>query len=351
MGSISFLRLVGVLAGLYIVSSAFLAFRGRRINRSETLVRWIIGGCLTIACLFPDSINFLRDLLALEKDTYGRLLALLVVSNLLIWLLFFRQRAKIYVLMRHVDRLVRNAVVPTKAKGVFDNLPENVDVLVVLPAYNEAENLPGVLARIPKKISGHDVGVIVVDDGSEDRTREVALQAGAGVVSNPIRRGQGAASRLGYDLAQRVDAKIVVTHDADGQHSPEEIETVIRPILDGEKDFVIGSRLLGEREQDSNVRLLGIHLNNFLINFLAGTHISDCSSGFKAIRVESLKNVDLAEDQFQAAEAIIAAAKSGLRIGEVPISVKRRWAGESKKGRNLSYGLNFTRTVLKAWWK
>jgi len=350
MGSISFLRLIGIFAGLFIVVSAFLAFRDRRISRGDTLVRWLIGGGLTVVCLFPNSLNFLRDLLALESHTYGRLLALLVVSNLLIWLLFFRQRGKIYLLQRHVDRMVRYAVVPKRRDGL-ENLPDEVEILVVLPAYNEAENLPGVLARMPKSICGHSVGVTVIDDGSEDRTRAVALEAGAAVVSSPVRRGQGAASRLGYDLAQRLGALIVVTHDADGQHSPEEIENVVRPILDGEKDFVIGSRILGEREQDSHVRLVGIHVNNFLINFLAGTDVSDCSSGFKAIRVDSLRRVDLAEDQFQAAEAIIAAAKSGLRIGEAPISVARRWAGESKKGRNFSYGLNFTRTVLKAWWK
>jgi hypothetical protein len=351
MWSISFLRMAGVLAGLYIVVSAFYGFRAHRIHRGDTALRWLIGGGLIVVCLFPDSINFLRDLLALESHTHGRLLALLVVSNLLIWLLFLRQRGKTYMLARQLDGLVRSTVVPREAAGGYENLPAGVDILVVLPAYNEAENLPGVLARMPREIDGNTVGVVVVDDGSEDRTREVALAAGAGVVSNPVRRGQGAASRLGYDLAQRVGAKVVVTHDADGQHSPEEIANVVGPILADEKDFVIGSRILGEREEDSQVRLLGIHVNNLLINFLAGTDVSDCSSGFKAIRVESLKKIDLAEDQFQAAEAIIAAAKNGLRIGEAPISVKRRWMGESKKGRNLSYGLNFTRTVLKAWWR
>ncbi len=351
MGSISVLRLIGVVAGLYVVASAFWGFRARRINRRETLVRWLVGGGLVVVSLFPDSINFLRDVLALDSDAYGRLLALLVVSNLLIWLLFLRQRGKVYLLGRHLDGLVRSSMVLRNPEEGLANLPAGVDVLVVLPAYNEEQNLPGVLARMPKEIDGYTVGVAVIDDGSEDATRRVALEAGAGVVSNPIRRGQGAASRLGYDLARRLDAKVVVTHDADGQHSPEEIATVIRPILAGDKDFVIGSRLLGERESDSQVRLVGIHVNNLLINFLAGTGVSDCSSGFKAIRVESLKQFELAEDQFQAAEAIIAAAKAGLRIGEAPITVKRRWTGESKKGRNFSYGLNFTRTVLKAWWK
>lgn len=348
---ISLLRMVGVAAGLYIAVSAFYGFRSGRADRGDTLLRWLIGAGLTVVCLFPNSVNFLRDLLAFESHTYGRLLALLVLSSLLIWILFFRQRGRLHLLGRQFDRLVRHVALPGGPHADLNRLPEAVEILVVLPAYNEAENLPDVLARIPGEIDGHPVGVTVIDDGSEDRTREVALEAGASVVSSPVRRGQGAASRLGYDLARRVDARVVVTHDADGQHRPEEIETLVRPILEGELDFVIGSRLLGEREQDSRLRLLGIHVNNFLINFLAGTRISDSSSGFKAIRVECLNEIDLAEDQFQAAEAIIAAAKNGLRIGEVPITVLRRAKGESKKGRNLSYGLNFTNTVLKAWWK
>lgn len=351
MGSMSVLRMLGVAAGLYIVAAAFYGFRARRYHRSDTALRWLIGGGLIAVCLFPDSINFLRDLFALETHTHGRLLALLVVSNLVIWLLFLRQRSNTDGLSRQLDRLVRRVALPRDRGDGGEQLPKGADILVVLPAYNEAENLPGVLARMPREIGGHSVGVVVIDDGSEDGTRAAALAAGAGVVSNPLRRGQGAASRLGYDLAQRFGAKVVVTHDADGQHSPEEIETVVRPILDGEKDFVIGSRILGEREADSRFRLLGIHVNNVLINFLAGTAVSDCSSGFKAIRVECLKDIDLTEDQFQAAEAIITAAKRGLRLGEAPISVQRRWTGESKKGRNFSYGLNFTRIVFKAWWR
>jgi glycosyltransferase involved in cell wall biosynthesis len=166
-----------------------------------------------------------------------------------------------------------------------------------------------------------------------------------------MRRGQGAALRLAYDIARYLDAEVVVTLDADGQHRPEEIESVVKPILDGQLDFVIGSRLLGAREQDSRFRLLGIHVNNLLINLLARTRISDCSSGFKAIRVSALANVVLTENQFQAAEAIIAAAHAGLRIGEAPITVLRRASGESKKGRDLSYGLSFARSVFRSWWR
>jgi glycosyltransferase involved in cell wall biosynthesis len=114
----------------------------------------------------------------------------------------------------------------------------------------------------------------------------------------------GAALRLGYDIAVAGGAKIVLTMDGDGQHRPNEIERLVKPILDDEVDIVIGSRLLGQCERDSKIRWIGIHLFNFIINLLAGTRITDCSNGFRSFRVESLKKIVLLQDQFHTAELI-----------------------------------------------
>ena len=88
-----------------------------------------------------------------------------------------------------------------------------------------------------------------------------------------------------------------------------------------------------------------------IINFFGGTRITDCSNGFRAFRIDSLKRVLLLQDQFHTAELILDAAKKGIRIGEVPVTVKRRLSGESKKGRNLAYGYNFAKTIFKTWWR
>lgn len=351
MEPLSVIRLVGLLLGLYIVSAAFLGFRVRRMNRTEMLFRALVGLALVVISLFPDTVNFLRDLFSLESHTFGRMFALLLVSSLLIWTLFVRERGKLYLLTGNFDRFLRSTVAQDALRDGLAERLSGVDILVVLPAFNEADNIVKVLRRVPSSIDGRSVCAVVIDDGSDDGTPRVVRDAGYSVVSSPMRRGQGAALRLGYDLARLAEAEVVVTLDADGQHQPEEIDRLVRPILEGSKDLVLGSRLLGERQPDSRLRLIGIYLNNYIINFLAGVRISDCSSGLKAVRVDCLSKVDLAEDQFQAAEAIISASKHGLRIGEEPITIKRRASGQSKKGRNLSYALNFTRTVFKAWWK
>ena len=109
---------------------------------------------------------------------------------------------------------------------------------------------------------------------------------------------------MGYDIAVAGGAKIVLTMDGDGQHRPNEIERLVKPILDDEVDIVIGSRLLGQCERDSKIRWIGIHLFNFIINLLAGTRITDCSNGFRSFRVESLKKIVLLQDQFHTAELI-----------------------------------------------
>lgn len=351
MESISLLRMVGIGVGLWVTVIAFGRYRARKINRSETLFRWAVGGGLLVVSLFPSSVNFLRSAFALESHTYGRLLALLIVSNLFLWLMIFRERYKTHLLKQNVDQALRLSILNPQVVDQVRKRLDGVSVLVVIPAYNEQANLGRLLERIPERVGASPVGTVVIDDGSSDGTGEVVEMAGGAVVRSPLRRGQGAALRLGYDLARKLNADVVVTMDGDGQHRPEEIEDVVRPILEGEADFVIGSRVLGTRERDSIVRWAGIHLNNVLINFLAGTRATDCSSGFKAIRVSAVDRIDLAEDQFQAAEVLISAAHQGLRIKDVPITVQRRQAGESKKGKNVKYGLSFLRVIFKSWWR
>ena len=90
------------------------------------------------------------------------------------------------------------------------------------------------------------------------------------MVRNPINRGGGAALRLGYDILQKAGSAICITMDADGQHNPEEIEKILLPIVNDQYDFVIGSRILGEREKDSRLRIMGVYIFGWLISVLLG---------------------------------------------------------------------------------
>jgi glycosyltransferase involved in cell wall biosynthesis len=192
---------------------------------------------------------------------------------------------------------------------------------------------------------------LVVDDGSSDGTKKCALAHGCYVSRSPVNRGQGAASRIGYAFLAKHHVRYGVTMDADNQHRPEDLEKLIEPLLAQKYDLVIGSRVLGSAEKDSLTRSLGVSVFSWVLATVAGVRLTDCSSGFKAFDMQKMAALDLREDQFQSSEVLIAAARSGMRIGEVPIHIQRRGSGQSKKGTNLSYGFRFFRTMARSWWR
>ena len=224
--------------------------------------------------------------------------------------------------------------------------------MILIPAYNEEENLKTLLTLIPKQIEGVEIGVLLVDDGSDDDTYLAASSMpGICVVKNLINRGGGAALRLGYDILQKAGVNYCVTMDADGQHRPDDIKNVLLPIIENRYDCVIGSRILGDREKANWLRITGVYFFGKIVSTLLGKKITDPSSGFRAFRMEAMASIQLQEDQYHTSELIIEAVKKGLRIGEVPITILRRKYGKSKKGKDLMYGFHFARIIFKTWWR
>lgn len=349
MTHLVFLRAIGFLFGIIILVASFKRFQAGKLRRIDFSVSVLFSLIIIVISANPNVANILLGMLSLKKQQFARLIAILIFSNFFIWFFAFYTRIKLYQREEQFDRLIR-------ALGVeeFDRIyREGVikPITVIIPAYNEAENLCHVLKRIPPSLMGNEVSALVVDDGSNDGSCQIVRDLNYPLVCNKINRGGGAALRLGYDIALKHGAKIVVTMDADGQHLPEEIERLVSPILEGRYDFVIGSRVLGRREKDDPIRFIGIHIFNKLINFLAGTNITDCTNGFRAFNVEELQKVTLRQDQFHTSELIMDAAKKGIRIGEAPVTVLRRKSGTSKKGKNWKYGLNFFKTIIKTWWR
>lgn len=226
-------------------------------------------------------------------------------------------------------------------------------ITVVIPSHNEYHNLCDLLPRIPKSACGHELGVLILDDGSSDETRELIHHHDIAVVSTESKRGQGAALRLGYALALAGGAEIVVTIDGDGQYQPEEIESVLKPVVAGEYDFVMGSRILGGFERDDQFRLIGVHFYACLFSRLLGFKITDSSSGYRAFRAQYLKQIvdRLIQPQYQTGEVLIEMARTGARIGEAPIIMLKRKSGKTKKGNNLYYGFAYARTIFQTWFK
>ena len=240
-----------------------------------------------------------------------------------------------------------------QSRGVLHRLEKVISV--VIPAYNEEKAIQGVLAHIPRQLLGYRVEPIVIVDGAQDNTEIVVREQGHLVATHMVNRGQGDALRTGFDIALSRGADIVMTMDADGQHRAEDMVELAQPVINGAADYVMGSRFLrselhcGEYEERGGWRHGGILFFTGLINLLAGTHITDCTNGFRAIRAEGLARLTLKEDRFNAAELIMEAARNGLRIQEVPVAIKKRAAGTSKKPSRLGYPLGFLATILKVW--
>ena len=224
-------------------------------------------------------------------------------------------------------------------------------VAIVIAAYNEEGAIGPVVEGLPASICGLPAAVIVVSDGSMDSTVKEADGAGALVCDVPVNRGQGAALRLGYQLARRGGAQYLVTTDADGQYNPAEIEHLLAPILAGQADFVTGSRTRGSEETKDPVRKLGVRVFALAISVLTGQRVSDPSFGLRAMRAEVTAAVSLTQPQYQAAELLIGVITHGYRVAEEPATIHKRKVGESKKGRNLFYGLHFAQVILGTWWR
>jgi glycosyltransferase involved in cell wall biosynthesis len=222
---------------------------------------------------------------------------------------------------------------------------------IVIPAYNEGPTVAEVVQEIPGTAAGLETEVIVVVDGATDATAARAAGAGALVCDVPVNRGQGAALKLGYWLARARGAEIITTIDADGQYEPKEIGRVAQPILDGDADFVSGSRRLGAELTTDRARHAGVVVFGALISALVRHRITDPACGLRAMRAEVTAAVTLEQPQYQASELMISAALNGYRLAEVPTTMRDRekHATGTKKGGNFGYGIRFARAAIHTW--
>lgn len=344
------LRIFGMIIGAATLVFAFFRYRGPKWKRSNFIWLSLFGLLLMLISYNPNLVNFAKDMLSLEEYLYGRFLALLILSNVFLFFFIIHLQSRQSKTMIQLDNLIRS-IVASETHKTIDCIQKIKPIMILIPAYNEAENLKELLPKMPTQIQGHDIGVLVIDDGSGDDTRAEVLKHGHLVASNPVNRGGGAALRLGYDILKKSGCEICVTMDADGQHQPHEIINLVQPILNNRYDFVIGSRIIGRREKDSLLRLAGVHVFGRVISLLLGKKITDPSSNFRAFKMASLASIRLYEDQYHTSELIIEAVKKNISIGEVPITIFKRRHGKSKKGKDLIYAVNFAKTIIKTWWR
>lgn len=222
-------------------------------------------------------------------------------------------------------------------------------VLIVIAAYDEARAVGPVLESLPPESCGLAVQALVVVDGATDDTAEVALEHDAYVCIAPRNRGQGATLRLGYFIAREAGADYIVTTDADGQYDIAGLPALLEPLIADEADLATGSRILGGQETQDVVRRAGVHAFAWLASAFTRQRVTDTSFGFRAMKAEVTGAVTLMQPQYQSSELLIGALLRGFRVVERPMRMRVRTAGNTKKGNNLVYGINYSRVVFGTW--
>jgi len=210
-------------------------------------------------------------------------------------------------------------------------------VVVFMPAHDEEESVAEVLDRVPAHVGAHPVETMVVDDGSTDRTAQVARAAGARVITLSPNRGLGAAVREGLRRSLEFEPAAVVFLDADGEYAPEELASLVDPVLSGQADYVVGSRFAGEIMRMLPHRRVGNRILTLLLSWVARRRIGDGQSGYRALSYRAAAAAEIVHDYNYAQVLTLDLLGKGFAYTEVPISYHFRTTGRSfvRLGRYL----------------
>jgi glycosyltransferase involved in cell wall biosynthesis len=203
--------------------------------------------------------------------------------------------------------------------------------IAIVPALNEEAAISRVIDEI--RTFDRELEIVVIDDGSPDRTAQVARAAGAHVLRLPFNLGIGGAVQTGFRYAYENGFELAVRVDGDGQHDPAQLAAVVEPVVRGEADIVIGSRYLGpggEGYRSTATRRVGIRILARVVSLLTGQRITDPTSGFQALnrKAISLFAADYPHD-YPEVEALVLLLRHRLRLREVPIAMRPRSGGRS----------------------
>ena len=217
-----------------------------------------------------------------------------------------------------------------------------MQVVIGIPAYNEEKNI----AKIIVKLQNIANKIIVCNDGSTDLTSEISNKMGAIVINHPKNLGYGAAIKSLFSKARELDADVLITFDADGQHRIEDINKVLEPIEHNNADIVIGSRFLDKKMKIPAYRKFGINAITKMSNITTKKKITDSQSGFRAYNKKSLQEIIPSDNGMGVStEILIKANKKSLRVIEVPIIIL--YEGETSTHNPMSHGISVMLSTMK----
>ena len=222
-------------------------------------------------------------------------------------------------------------------------------LVIQIPAWNEEEHLAEALSALPGQVDGIDeIEVIVIDDGSVDRSAEVAEAAGARVVRFPVHRGLAAAFSAGLTTSLERGADVIVNTDADNQYDARDITALVQPIISGEAEMVIGDRQIKNLRHFSASKRLLQKLGSWFVRRLSGTTVRDATSGFRAFSRATALRLRVFSRFTYTLETILQAGESGLRVLSVPVRVNSEARRPSRLFRsNIGYVLHSLASMVR----
>ena len=222
-------------------------------------------------------------------------------------------------------------------------------ILAIIPAFNEEESIERTVADL--RTNAPEVDILVVNDGSKDSTSRILKDAGIPHIDLIRNLGIGGAVQTGYKYALRHGYDIAIQFDADGQHDARYVRSLVRPILDGEADVVVGSRFIEENEgfKSSFMRRLGINILSTVLRLASTNRVVDVTSGFRAADRKAIELfASYYPDDYPEPEALAFLARKGMRIAEVPVSMNERSGGRSsiRKLDSVYYMIKVTLAII-----
>ena len=344
--SSSALRISGLVFGVAIIAYALWRRGSLRNGDKLLLLAAGLGVMIVSATELPDAI---LAFFSFSEGGGGRILGLSVFAIIVLFLLVVRGQLQNGRIERKLSAALEGiAWDEFRAEGLPERFRDKV--AVVIPAYNEADNIGQVLPRIPTRVCGAETGGARRRRRLSRRDRRGGAQPrrrGRAPRDEPRRRCRPADGLPADDRLRGHGSWSPWTPTA--STCPRRWRELVQPVLDGEVLVAHGSRVLGQADANHFAREMGIIFFNRLVSLITRTKVTDCSNGYRAVSTAALPQLVLRQEQFHTSEFMIEAIKRGVPAIEVPVTVVSRLHGHSKKPAVFRYGWGFTNAIMRTW--
>jgi len=339
-----------ILSAVLIVVITKLRIQNRTGNQFFIVMIIFWSGVFVIA-LRPSILDSVLN----STGLVNRAQFLFSISLIIILYLLFTQAVKSKTTSQNLNRVIRELALTNFRKDLSITKGKTIDVIIIIVAKNEETSIGTVIDKIHSLSLPSTYRIIVVNDGSTDKTESIAQSKGALVISHYYNLGIGAVIKTGFLATKILNPKLVINIDGDGQHDPKYIPEIISKLKNGQADLVYASRFAKESNYETNVvRSVGNRFYTKMVNTIGKISLTDVTSGYRGIKFEKLDSIFFVSESNFAIELALRAGRAGLKIIEIPTIAETREFGLSqfhKIEKFLVYNLNAISQIFNAFFR